>query len=131
MNRLQRYRAKLSSIPPPGSGCHTSLLSVANLGVRAGLSAEMMFLDIQKHIPYGQRQIPDSEIWEAVDKALADHGHGHSRTFVPKQQPPTKDLKAERQWIISHATITDEADLWERSPIRISWLPQKDVPHAL
>lgn len=49
MNLLKRYQEKLSSIPPPGSGCHPYLLSVADYGTLTGLSADQMFSDTQGH----------------------------------------------------------------------------------
>lgn len=118
-------------MPRPGSGCHTYILGTANLGVLCGLSIEKIFVDIRRSIPSGSRQIPDKEILDAIRKAEGDHGRGQSCVYVPKLEPVVEDGMAAFQWIISQATITDEADLWEHSPIRINWPPQEDVRHAL
>ncbi len=119
---LRKYQSRLASIPAPGDGCHPALLAIANLGLIAGLSAERMFLDIRNHIPNGQRQVPDREIWDAINKALAEHGSG---TFIPqpRTEPVVKDRSAALRKIIDQAKITTEVDLWESSPIRLLEAP--------
>ena len=131
MNLLQRYQEERSSIPAPGRGCHPFLLAVANLGVQSGLTTKKIFADIRRSIPSGSRQVSDQEVMDAIRKAETDHGGGCSRAYVPKPEPAVEDGKAAFQLIINQATITDEADLWEHSPIRITWPPQEDVRHAL
>jgi hypothetical protein len=117
---LRKYQSRLESIPAPGgNGCHTDIMGIANLGVIVGLSAERIFLDIRDHIPHGQRFVHDREIWEAINKALADHGGVYIRAYVPKQEPIIQHGIATLQRIIQQATITDEVDLWEASPIRL------------
>lgn len=120
---LRKYQSRLESIPVPGgNGCHTDIMGIANLGVIAGLSAERIFLDIRDHIPPGKRRIPDSEIWDAINRALADHGSG---TFTPQPQPEpvVKDGSATLRKIIDQAKITAEVDIWESSPIRLLEAP--------
>jgi hypothetical protein len=120
MGLLDRYYDYLKQILAPGKGlgCHTSLLSVANLGILAGIAPQDIFDDIRCHIPPGLRKVSDREIMDAVNKALADHSTGK---FAPKPRPATvvKDGKAALQRIIAQSKISDEADLWELSPIRL------------
>lgn len=120
---LRKYRARLVSIPAPGgNGCHPALLAIANLGFIAGLSADKIFLDIWDHIPPGQRRVSDSEIWDAINRALADHGNS---TFTPQPRTETvvKDGSAALRKIIDQAKITTEVDLWESSPVRLLEAP--------
>jgi hypothetical protein len=130
MTLLARYNESLIHIPPPGCGCHSFLLSVANIGLFAGLSGEEIFQDVRRSIPTGARYIPDKEIQDAINKALSDHNGG---TFTPKARPAPiiQDGQATLKKIIDQGKISTEADLWEASPIRIDWLPEEDVQHAL
>lgn len=118
MDLILRYREALNNIPPPGRGCHVSLLSVANRGVLAGLDGEKIFEDIRGHIPPGIRHVSDREIQEAINKALNDHNAG---TFTPQQRsaPIVRDGKVALQRIINQGQYTDEADLRETSPMRL------------
>jgi len=122
----QRYREALRQIPPPGCGCHTFLLSVANLGTIAGIITQDIFGDIRQSIPEGSRRISDREIMDAINKALQDY---QGRTFTPKPKPDpvAKDGKAALRGIINQSNITDEADVWEKSPIRLWGKPQDDT----
>jgi hypothetical protein len=118
MKALDRYNFILRQLPPPGCGCHASLLSVSNLGVRAGLDAEQIFRDLREHIPKGNRHVPDKEIRDAVNKALADHDTG---TFIPRPQtkPVVNDPEAARQRIIDQGKYSTEAELISSSPVAI------------
>jgi hypothetical protein len=127
MNLLQRYQEELSSIPAPGRGCHPFLLAVANAGVKCGLSAERVFTDIRRSIPPGDRQVLDQEITDAIRKAETDHGRGNSKTFKPKPSPTVRDKKVALRNIIRQSLVSNEADLWELSPVRITGTPQEDM----
>jgi hypothetical protein len=122
---LDRYRQALASIPPPGAGCHPSLLSVANYGILAGRDPDQLFEDIRQAIPPGARHIPDKEIADAIRKALEDH---QGATFTPRSRPEAivKDGKAALRRIVEQARITTEVDLWEKSPIQLHSLPDDD-----
>jgi hypothetical protein len=122
---LDRYRAALASIPPPGSGCHVSLLAVANRGVLAGRDPELILGDIRDAIPSGARRVPDREIADAIQKALADH-QGGTFTPRPRPEPVVRDGKATLRRIIAQGTIDTEVDLWEQSPIRLWGAPEDD-----
>jgi hypothetical protein len=125
MTFIDRYHEALTNIPPPGCGCHPALLSVANYGFMAGLGPQRIHDDIRGSIPTGTRRIPDREITDAVNKALADHNSG---TFTPRPRPEPimKDGKAARERIINQAVISNEVDLWESSPIRLWDNPEND-----
>lgn len=125
MNLRERYGEALQNIPPPGCGCHPYLLTVCNYGVICEMSADQIFSDIRRTIPQGARQISDREITDAINKALADR---NGSTFTPRQRtkPIVKDGKAALQKIIAQGKISDEAGLWEASPIRLSEEPKDD-----
>lgn len=123
-----KYKSALSSIPSPGQGCHAALLSVANHGVRAGVSPDQLIDDIRASIPPGLRNISDREITDAVGKALSDH-RGGSFTPKPRPQPVVTDGKVALSRIIEKATIRDEQNLMESSPIRLGI--RADDPHDL
>jgi hypothetical protein len=120
MDISSRYRERLANIPPPGAGCHPALLAVANLGVIAGLTSEQIHVDIRRHIPKGSRKITDSEIGAAISKALSDHKSNVQPYYTPpKSAPFIIDSKVALQRILAQGTISDEADLWDESPIRL------------
>lgn len=125
MNLLARYQDALNNIPPPGCGCHSFLLSVANLGIIAGMEQQTIFADIRKAIPGGSRHIPDREIADAINKAMIDH-NGSAFTPKAKSAPVVQDGKATLQKIILQGKISDEADLWEASPLRLREEPKDD-----
>ena len=120
-----RYIEALGNIPPPGAGCHPSLLSAANYGVKIGIDMNQLFEDIRANIPHGRRRVPDREIIDTVKKACQDH-KGQNFTPRPQPKPVVKDGKTSLHKIIDQAQITDEADLWESSPIRLWDDPQTD-----
>ncbi|MBW2631260.1 MAG: hypothetical protein JRC90_05780 [Deltaproteobacteria bacterium] len=122
---MESYTEALNRIPPPGTGCHTALLSVANYGAKAGIDGEQLYAEIRRAIPTGTRRIPDKEITEAVNKALSDHKRG---TFTPQPRlaPAVKNGGAALRRIISEGSITSEADFWETSPVRLLDEPKND-----
>jgi len=121
----KRYHESLNRIPPPGCGCHPSLLAVANLGVLAGLDGEGIFRDVRDSIPQGSRRIPDREIQDAINKALGEH-RGGTFTAKPRAAPVIQDGKAAIRRIIAQGKIAKEADLRECSPIRLCDEPKND-----
>ena len=50
-NAINKYRARLASLPVPGTGCHPALLGSATLGLMAGLHEDEIFSDIRQAIP--------------------------------------------------------------------------------
>lgn len=120
-----RYHEALKRIPRPGTGCHPSLLSIANYGIMAGLNPERIFLEIRDHIPQGKRRISDREISDAVNKALSDHKKG---SFVPKPRsaPIVTQGEITLKKLIGQGSYSTEVDLFESSPIRLWDAPQRD-----
>ena len=127
-----RYQNALANIPPPGCGlgCHPALLSVANLGIMAGMNPQQIHDDLRRSIPQGQRRITDRAISDAVNKALSDHNGG---TFTPRPRPApvVNDGKAALQKIIDQGKISDAAGLWDCSPLRLWEEPQDDPAFLL
>jgi hypothetical protein len=125
MDRIERYQSALNLIPPPGTGCHPTLLSVANYGVMAGLDGERILRDILEHIPYGQRRISGREITEAINKAMDDRNRG---AFIPKIKPALiiSDGQRTLEKLIGQGIYSEAADLLEASPIRLWGTPEKD-----
>ena len=76
MGNLKYIRALEEMPPPGGNGFHMSLMRPANIGVLQGLPPEQIFRDIRAHIKPGTRQIKDSEISDAIDKALKSAASG-------------------------------------------------------
>jgi len=130
MNHLARYQERLANIPAPGGGCHVSLLGVANLGIMGGIDPETLFHEIRQAIPEGARRISDQEIHAAIRRAMNDHlptGETYNRYKLQKPEPSIKNGKTALQNIIKQSKISDEADLWEDSPVRLDWEPQEDA----
>jgi hypothetical protein len=69
---LARYKEKLEALPPTGTGYHPALLGVATLGVMSGLSEEEIFSDLREHTDERARRVKDSEIMQAIEKAMGD-----------------------------------------------------------
>jgi hypothetical protein len=129
---LVKYQDRLSTIPPPGAGngCHLDILGVANLGVIAGLSADTIHQDLRANIPTGKRRVSDTEITDAIRKAIQDHNSKTPAVFTRKEKP-TFDGKLVMDRIISKGLTADEASLWEASPVRLDWPPEDDTVQFL
>ena len=124
---VERYRGALASIPPPGQGCHPTLLRVANLGIMAGIDEETLAADIRSAIPEGERRVPDREIRVTVDKAAREAGsEGQVRKIRSAPSMPRVDGMKIRNTIIARGS-DDEADLWGASPVRLDGEPQRDA----
>jgi hypothetical protein len=117
-----RYQNRLDHFCLPGEGRHSALLGVANLGVMAGSSLVQIHEDLRN-----ATDMPDSEIKQALEKAAREHGLGSAVYIPPKPKPVVREGEAALRRIIEQATITDEADLWEVSPIRLMDEPVKDA----
>lgn len=125
MAALDRYRDNLRNPRPPGTGCHSWILSMANLGIMAGKDPHEIHDDLRRAIPKGTRRISDREITDAVSKAMQDHSSG---LFTPRPRPevPVQDMTAALRKIIARGKIKNEADLWESSPLRLWDDPEAD-----
>ena len=127
MDRKKRYNKALSTkLKAPGTGCHASLQSVANSGVSAGVTPEQLFKDIRANIPRGGREVPDYEIWDAINKKLSER---NGNAFIPKPnaKPIVSNGKAALQKIISQGLCCDEADLRRLSPIPLHGGRERDT----
>lgn len=124
-----RYRDRLQAIPPPGAGCHTALLGVANLGVMAGVGGDQIFSDMRQAIPPGDRRVSDKEILEAITKAAKDFSN--ATPIPPKPKPMVQDGREALRRIIERGKTCHEADILSASPVRIDWPPEEDFIHAL
>lgn len=129
-----KYIEKLNSMPAPGQGCHPALLGAANVGALAGIPAEETYASIRASIPRGKRKVSDKEVFDAVSRAYLENGkiilpNGERyRRYIPaKAEPHVQNGKAALQQIIEQSNISDDADLWELSEIRLDWERKDDT----
>lgn len=132
---LERYRAKLALLPASGGGgCHPALLGVASLGVMAGVPADDIFRDLRERV-HGDRVVPDREIQEAIEKAFSEHASGarpagqRAALHVPAT-PAIDGLDALRR-IVEAGRGASEAEIHERSPVRVDWPAEEDAVRVL
>lgn len=125
MSALSQYQDKLSSPVSPGGGCHSWMMSTANLGVIAEKSPEEIFYGIRRVVHPSR---PDKEISETIKEALRSHGDGNLRGF---QAPTRRDVKtiipngdAVFNKIKSDGKYATEAELTAASPIAIPENPK-------
>lgn len=122
---VERYKERLSLIPPPGAGCHRELLAVANLGVMVGLHDHEIFADIRAAIPLGSRKIPDSEITKTISRARREVIPAEQRPDDWKPPPkPKSSLRGkynadQRAKYIARGAGCGEADFHDLSPIEL------------
>jgi len=128
-NALVKFQQELTNIPPPGgNGCHSKLLGIANLGVIAGLDAQTIHDRLREHIPPGKRRISDTEINDAIKRALNDL-RGKTAPIIKKSEPKFNAPRVMEK-IITQANL-DEVDIWDNSPIRMDWEPKEDTARFL
>jgi hypothetical protein len=132
---LDRYEQK--RIERPGTGCHASLMSKANLGRLAGLSPEQVFADIRAGIPTGGRRVPDSEVRAAITKAwrevdpLTGAAPGRITPRHTAVTPAPFNGALYRAELIRRSAGVTDADLWESSPHRLMDGPETDAATVL
>jgi len=120
--RVDKYSDALRTLPASGGGgCHTALLSVANLGAIAKLSPEQVVIDLRQHV-HGSRPVPEREIRQAVDKAFSTVTT--RTTWTPRPRPRVREDAL--QSIIRRGDGADAAILWEESPIHMDWPHSED-----
>ena len=128
----EKFFDRLRTLPPTGQGFHTALMGCVNYGILAGLSEHQIFALVKVSIPSGgARKVQDRELSDAIKKAAADiptyTGNRRPGYVAPtKPAPAISNGQATRQRMIESSAISDEADLWESSPIRIDWEPAED-----
>jgi hypothetical protein len=125
---MDKYRDGLRNLPPSGGGgCHVALLSVANLGRRAGVAREQIERDLSEHV-HGTRHVSTAEIVAAVNKAFT--GAPTAMPLVNPSRPPFDAARALNDIMKRGAGFT-EADVWQFSPVRIDWPPERDAVEVL
>jgi len=132
---LDRYRDKLAALPASGGGgCHPALLGVASLGAMAGVPADDIFRDLREQV-HGDRMVPDREIQAAIERAVREHATGMAagvpRVGSRRPTAPPFDGSAALRRIVEQGHGASEADIYERSPVRIDWKPQEDAFRVL
>jgi hypothetical protein len=123
-SRIERYRDALQNLPESGGGgCHAALLGVANLGRLAGVNRNQIGQDLAAHV-HGTRKVTARERWDAVNKAFDSNTlYVSTRTATPR---PAVDGAKLLDAIVKRGGAFDEAALWESSPVRIDWPPERD-----
>jgi len=108
-----QFQARLKKIPPAGVGknCHSSLLGVATLGIRAGHEPDELVELIKAAIPPGKRVVSDKEIRDAINRALVDTvPAGRNPSVQPTTKVPSRVKLSEteaakvRKNILSYST---------------------------
>jgi hypothetical protein len=132
INRLSRYQEGLRGMPPSGGGgCHTALLRVANFGQLAGVDPDQVANDLASHV-HGTRNVTETEIRMAVDKAFNGQAKITSNVKVRTQTPhPMVDGAKLLAGIEARGADFGEVELWEASPVRIEWPPERDAFEVL
>lgn len=131
----EKFFDRLRALPPTGQGFHTALMGCVNYGILAGLSEHQIFALVKVSIPPdGSRKVLDRELSDAIKKAAADIPTytGNRRSgYVAPPPKPISNGQATRQRMIESSAISDEADLWESSPVRTDWEPAEDAHHFM
>lgn len=85
---LERFKARLLEIPPPGKGksAHGYIMSAANLGARAGIAKDNLVQTLMDYTPKGNRVIPKSDYIRTVDKAYKGLAEGTAHYSSSKLQ---------------------------------------------
>lgn len=136
-----KYLEYLINLPAPGygNGLHQRLLGAANIGLHAGRHPEQIKCDLRLAIKPG-RTVPDREIDAAIARAVADFSSSSHRRRSRRQSQPisisrpnpmVRDGETVFRNIVDQATIRNDADLWEASPVKIDWSPAEDSCHFL
>jgi len=115
--RHEEYRFALSRLLPAGQGnnTHGSLLKIANKGVIAGIDGDTIFADIRASLRPGDRVVSDSEIRNAINKALRDGGRPTVSASTPR---PRANPELLRQ-IIAQGKGATAAQIRHASPVPI------------
>jgi hypothetical protein len=132
IDAFKRYSAELKNMPAAGGGgCHTSLLRIANFGRMADVNPEQIARDLTANI-HGNRKVTEREIRDAVKKAFDTFPLNarlvRSRTTL---SPSTVNGRILLNAILERGSAATEASLWEMSPVRIDWPPDRDAVEIL
>jgi len=125
-NAFERYCTALRDIPPSGGGgCHSALLGIANLGRRAGVERHQIAQDLAASV-HGSRKVAAAEIVAAVAKAFESSSRAR-----PATTRPVVDGEKLLNSITKRGAAFDDVELWEASPVRIDWPPERDATEVL
>ena len=86
------YQEILNSCPSAGSGVHSWMLAVANIGARQGVPSEDVKRDIVEKMPRDPK--PANEVEATIKKAYAEAGHQYES--APKMTPAERQIAKER-----------------------------------
>jgi hypothetical protein len=111
MEAAERYQWNYNRPRQRGQGAHSYVWLMAKLGKESGYSEDRIFNDV-RHVL--DNRVSNKEIDQAIGTAK-----NHTGTPRPAAPPIVKDGAATLLRIIAQGTISDEADLWECSPIRL------------
>ena len=131
--RRTRYEERLQALPASGGGgCHPALLGCASMGVRAGIHADQICEDLRQCV-HGTRTVSDREIAEAVAKAMIDSDSPRRTQRTARHTVPgvVFDGTAALRNLVSAGHGFGEADVTDRSPVRIDWPPEEDAARVL
>ncbi len=125
-----KYLNRLERLPPTGAGYHPSILGVANLGIHAGFLDEEIFESIREHTNERARSVPDSEIWNAIEKARGDSGSFSEKTRTKSAQPQINlpyTLPVMKRRLIEAGKRHTEQDLLSSSSMKLGGHPFEDA----
>ncbi len=123
---LSRYNDALRLMPASGGGgCHTALLRIANFGRIAGINPNRVVQDLAANV-HGTRRVRSSEIEAAVNKAF--DSPSTNKPYITRTASPRPAIDGEKllNAILERGAEFDESELWEASPVRIDWPPERD-----
>lgn len=123
MSAASRYYENLNNPRQRGEGAHGWLMSTMNLGTLAGQTSDEMFTHVRSVL---NSKVSDREIQDAIRKATNSH-YVVRNTYAK----PISNGQAIRTKLIQSSEISEDADLWENSPVRIDWKPSEDTVHFL
>lgn len=116
MQTREHFERRLAELPAPGTGqgFHAGLLGVANLGKRAGLTDTEVAETIRQGIKTGNREVPDKEIRDAIEKAQGSCDWKPSgENYRPPKPKITRDAFSK---LTSQSDLgpDPESEFWER-----------------
>jgi hypothetical protein len=90
------YNQILTQCPASGSGVHSWMMTVANIGARDGVDAGQVADDIRKHMT--RNPTSGSEVTETVRKAYAEKGESYTPDVkTPEEKAFQRELVAKMQ----------------------------------
>ena len=121
------YSNALKALPPPGSGgFHTGIMKVAILGFRAGIDRQQIHSDLRSIANQGSRQVPERELEDTLDNAMAEVSSPNSaKNRCTSQGGSVAGIKS-REAIIAAGHGFSEADIIKSSPVDVTNLTPWD-----